>query len=427
METSLPSGAFLGPTQLFDRAWVIFEKKWKTMLVVGLPMVGFVIMWVVFIALLVGGVGAGMMINKSSTSALAGFGIAGAIVGIIGYVAFIVGCIWVQLAELYVIANHTREVTFNEAYGSTRKYILSLFWIGILTAAISVTGFIALIVPGIILAVWFIFAQYVLVDQNIRGLNALLTSREYVRGRWGMVFGRLVLFFLVYFVLLLLLSIVQNVGKDTALGDLLSILSLLVQMVMGLLASLYIFAMYENLKEIKGTNIAIAGGTRTKFSILGWVGIVLLSLGVLAPIGLLALNPAGTLVVARNATRVGDVIKTQKALTMYYVSANKYPESLPVLVQGGMLDAVPADPLTKAPLSYVVNSDGSDFRLCTHLEPSANAAFKKPLDANGDFCITSRTTEAGMMEDQYPSGASGTFPEGYNASGSGMVEDPSRY
>ncbi len=427
METSLPSGTFLGPTQLFDRAWMIFEKKWKTMLVVGLPMIGLVIMWVLFIALLVGGLGAGMMVNKSSTSALAGLGIIGVVVGIIGYVAFIAGCIWVQLAELYVVANHTREVTFNEAYGSTRKYILSLFWIGVLTAAISVTGFIALIVPGIILAVWFIFAQYVLVDQNIRGLNALLTSREYVRGRWGGVFGRLVLFFLVYFVLLILLSIVQSAGKDTALGSLLSILSLLVQMVMGLLASLYIFAMYENLKEIKGTNIAIAGGTRTKFSVLGWVGIIVLLLGILAPIGLLALNPAGTLVVARNATRVGEMAKTQEALTNYYKTNNKYPEALDVLVQEGMLETVPTDPKTKAPFSYMVNSNGSDFKLCTHPEPSANTALKMPLDANGDFCITSRTAGSGMMEDQYPGGASGTFPEGYNASDSGMMGDPSRY
>jgi len=48
-------------------------------------------------------------------------------------------------------------------------------------------GFLFLIIPGIIFLVWFIFAQFIIFAEDDRGMNAILKSKEYVRGKWASI------------------------------------------------------------------------------------------------------------------------------------------------------------------------------------------------------------------------------------------------
>ncbi len=72
-----------------------------------------------------------------------------------------------------------------------------LFWVMILFHAITTTGFILFIVPGIILSVYLLFAPFTIYDTRFRGINAIAASYRYVKGRWWSVFIRLVLMGLV--------------------------------------------------------------------------------------------------------------------------------------------------------------------------------------------------------------------------------------
>lgn len=301
MDTTNPiqPGIFLGPSKLLDRAWMIFEKKWKTMLVVMLPIIMLVIFFFVMAILFVG---AGVFMGARGSFSPWNFGVVGLVGFIVAYVVLIVASLWMQLAQLYVVVNHEREVTFTEAYGATKKYILSLLWIGILTALIVASGFMLLIIPGIIFAGWFVFSQVVLVDQNVRGLNALLTSREYVRGRWFGVFGRMLVFGLVFLLLLLLFTGVEGAMQRAGLhilGTLVSILSSVVQVALSFLMTIYLYVMYANLKELRPGAVSIAATTRTKFIILAIFGLV--SFGAMAaiPVLLIASNPNGLVKSAR--------------------------------------------------------------------------------------------------------------------------------
>ncbi|MDQ3098713.1 MAG: hypothetical protein M3Q44_03125 [bacterium] len=426
---SLTSPTFLGPSKLFDRAWMIFEKKWKMALILALPIFGIMAAWLLIIGLFIGGIGITSAMSGRNTMALAGAGMVAVIVGIIAYVGFIGTMLWVQLAEIYLIINHEKEVTFKEAYGSTKKYIGSVLWIGILTGLFTAAGFVAFIIPGILIAVWFSLSQFVLVDQGVKGLNSLLTSREYVRGRWWAVFGRFAIFFLVFFIILILLGALQGVveeGGYTLASVILSIVSFVVQLIFNFLTILYIYVIYENLKVLKGTNIPIASSTRKKFTILGFFGIVAFVLLLTIPLALIAANPAGWLTLGRDGTRLAQMAQTQAALSTYYKENNAYPKSLSTLEEKGLLDKVPVDPKTSTPFRYSLAADGKDYLLCTNLESPKGSDKRSEIkvDKEGYYCINSKAETQSDSMMQYAPGTEGAMLEGQDSSDSGLMMPP---
>ena len=74
------------------------------------------------------------------------------------------------------------------------KKAWSLFWpslwVGILTTLVVFGASILLIIPGIYFSIALSFSIYTLVDQNIRGTQALSASRALVKGRWWSVLWR---------------------------------------------------------------------------------------------------------------------------------------------------------------------------------------------------------------------------------------------
>lgn len=79
--------------------------------------------------------------------------------------------------------------------------IPSYFLVIILTLLAITGGFILLIIPGFIFMIWYGFATYIniLEEKNNKGIKALKTSRELVKGRWGATFWRLIIPILVVY------------------------------------------------------------------------------------------------------------------------------------------------------------------------------------------------------------------------------------
>lgn len=85
------------------------------------------------------------------------------------------------------------QLAFKKALEKGGRSIVPLMWIGFLTGFIISGGFMLFIIPGIIFMVWFFFAQFILIKEDVHGMDALLKSREYVSGQWFNVALRLVL------------------------------------------------------------------------------------------------------------------------------------------------------------------------------------------------------------------------------------------
>ena len=127
--------------------------------------------------------------------------------------------IWIEIAIIIIINQvyHHLPIDINLILENSFKKIPSLFLVAILVTLITLGGLILFIIPGIIMAIWYAFAQYVnvLEQKDNKGLMALKSSKELVKGRWWPVFWRVVLpglfvFFFIIIVIIALTFLVSN-------------------------------------------------------------------------------------------------------------------------------------------------------------------------------------------------------------------------
>ena len=174
-----------------------------------------ILLWLSLVAVMI--VGRGMLETSFSSVPLT---IVLGIVAVIIFLLLVWIMYWIMLANLQAIHGHKEKVTFKEAFGSSRSRVWSLLWILIVMVLVSwggmfifsilpsavllPLGFItpfALIIPCIyfvvsiavlafMFGVWFIFSYWIFLTESLRGIHALVASRELVRGRFWSIFWR---------------------------------------------------------------------------------------------------------------------------------------------------------------------------------------------------------------------------------------------
>ena len=181
-----PTKPLPGAGQLIGDSWKLFTSTWNTsvktsiyFLYAGLAM---------FAAAVLTKLNGGFSILEGSVGLAAGLFI-----------------IWVTIRLYMTMLNleagkqpMAPGVESKTAWALYFPYIFVVLLVGLATLA----GFVLIIIPGIYLAVAFAFSQVILVDQGIRGTQALAASRALVKGRWwaslwrllagGVVFGLLI-------------------------------------------------------------------------------------------------------------------------------------------------------------------------------------------------------------------------------------------
>ncbi len=128
-----------------------------------------------------------------------------------------------------------RDCGVIEAFKETKGRILSFLWIVLLQSSVIMGGYFLFIIPGIILSIWIMFSIFVFMEEDERGMNALLKSMAYVRGHGLSVFLRLLVLTIVLAVLVLI-----------------PIVGFIVSIICGPFLMIYLFLIYKELREIKG-------------------------------------------------------------------------------------------------------------------------------------------------------------------------------
>lgn len=346
-----------GTTAIFGQAWTIYKQRLGTFLgVMAIPM----LIMVVLLAVIAGGGLLGVSL-LSSKFAAGGIGLL-ILLAILFFVIIFISQAWGQTALLYAIKDSQEKIGVMESYRRGWHKIFSYWWVGLLAGFITIGGFLLLIVPGIIFAIWFSLAVFILIAEDQKGMNALLKSKEYVKGKWGGVFWR---FFFIG-VISLIISLVP-----TLIFSLLKIPfgSEISRFVIGLfltpLIMTYSFLVYSNLKALKG-EIAFAptGGKKTAFIFVGILGILLIP-AILFSTVFLSLGSAREK--ARDAKRQADIRQIQMGLEIFYSEQNKYPFSLNELAPK-YLPSTLVDPSTNQPYQYQLQPNGADYKVCAQLE-----------------------------------------------------------
>ena len=257
------------------------------------------------------------------------FGLLGSLTLFVLMLVSVVVVTWSNLALIisFIAPEH---ISVANAYKKGGKKILSYVWISFLVGIIVLGGLPFLIVPAVVFATWFAFAIYILVaEENVKGMNALLKSREYVRGYWWNVFGRLFLFSLIVAgigaVLQLFFSILvgATIFLPGPVSQILFYIFLAVFMiinvfVLGPIAFIYPFLVYKNLKQVKGGEVIVPSPKKQKtiLILMSIVGVLVgLSLMIL-PILLASFNGAGDL--ANDASVKSNFSAIRAQAEMFY-------------------------------------------------------------------------------------------------------------
>lgn len=233
-----------GIGELFRRSWQVFSRRILTL--VGINLLGLAMAAIAY--LLLGGVfeklqklsGNSLLVTIPAMVILALFSLAvgSAIAG----------------GMTYAVIDEELGVRVSLGYGIHRWR--SFFWLFTLLAFILGGGFILFFIPGLLLTVWFIFAQFVLANEDVGGMDALLMSRAYVRGHGWAVLGRILLLAVIN----MALSIIPVVGIVFAL-------------LLAPFTLIYYYEIYRDLHEIKAPVICNnSRGEKAKYLAIGAVG-----------------------------------------------------------------------------------------------------------------------------------------------------------
>ncbi|MFA5001078.1 MAG: hypothetical protein WC531_02495 [Candidatus Paceibacterota bacterium] len=249
-------------SDLFKNAWAIYREKFA--LVVGLLVLPFLLLVVSQL----------LMLTQN--------GLASALAVLIG-LASGVGILWGSASLILALRDRTQKLTIKEAYrlGWTKK-LWSLIWVAILATFIVGGGYWLFLIPGIILTVWLMFAQVLVLVENEKGMKAIVKSREYTRGYFWPILGRYVLMAiavtLVYAILMFLVGLVTRQLGGLSFAILNSLLGVIVSVLVTPWAVIYLYLVYENLKQIKGGSVVVNSAKKQGiwYLVIGLVGWILI-------------------------------------------------------------------------------------------------------------------------------------------------------
>lgn len=190
---------------------------------------------------------------------------------IIFFLIFFLSQTWMQTALLYAIKDSQEGISVIEAYRKGWGKIASYLWTSFLMGLITMGGFLFFILPGIIFAIWFSLTKFVLIAEDFKGMDAIVKSYEYVRGKFGSVFWRFFFISVLYFIAALIFIITFALLKISFISG------PIIELFFTPLLTIYSFLVYRNLKNIKGEIVFTPTGKRKAFFIfIAIVGILVI-------------------------------------------------------------------------------------------------------------------------------------------------------
>lgn len=178
---------------------------------------------------------------------------------------------------------------------------LSIYWLLILMILAVYSGILLLIVPGLIVATWLAFTIFIW-KPGMSVPEIMVKSREYVRGYFWPVLGRVFLAGIMYTAIWYLSM--EAYTQLAAINDLLGVIGYIAYMLIFAITTMsmyrYSYELYLNLVKIKGQlKPTLSSGRSLRYKLLAYGPISLLLIGVIIAV---ATNPLENLQKASELT-----------------------------------------------------------------------------------------------------------------------------
>lgn len=251
---------------LFSETFRIYKKRIWTFL--GLEAIPFA---VYFIFLAVFGVATFSSLGFSAIFGEAGLKIGAGIMAIVLFfwLFSIILNFWVSASLVFAIKERGQKIGVKESLGKGRNKLISYIWVSFLGGIIVFGGFLFFIIPGVIFGILFSMAAYVLICEGLRGGSALQRSKELVSGNWWEVFGKIVFFSFILWIVSAVLGAFFSFIFQPA--------SIIINFAIIPLPVIFSFLIYEDLKKIKGVRAeGHSAGLDKKYVIISILGFLLI-------------------------------------------------------------------------------------------------------------------------------------------------------
>lgn len=252
METqSVPSAKTNAPLisigDLFKNSFELYKKlAWKYIGITLIPLLFFVL------AALVGLIGVGaynIVPGDTAKNAIAILGLAYAITAIIILIFLAV----ISQAATYLMLKDYEGGGVKKIWDymkEARPLAARFFWVGFLTSLILMLFFLLFIVPGIIFAIYYAFANWILIDEGKTGYSALKRSKELVKSYWWKLFFRFLALGSIYLIISLPMFFLEEGTPLYIAGN---IIYNILAFVMAPFIAAYVYYIYLDLKRIKSS------------------------------------------------------------------------------------------------------------------------------------------------------------------------------
>lgn len=251
------AGGLTPVPDLFKRAFEWYRDGFWTY--IGIYIGYIILLMPLMVVVVMGMVVAGVAGAAKGKEALAGIIVAAAIGGLIVMVVIILLASWWQAASIVAIRDRKERVTVIDAFRRAMPAIPRVAVAGILQTLAVFGGFLLLIIPGIIFAIWFSMTVYVVVVEGVSAGAALSRSKQLVTDNWWDVFLRFFALGLVFFVVYMVpfgLMMAMGAMAGEAAGFVFALLSNVVQTIAGILLTpyliIYSYLVYLDLRRLKG-------------------------------------------------------------------------------------------------------------------------------------------------------------------------------
>jgi hypothetical protein len=193
----------------------------------------------------------------------------------------------------HLVTQTSDKLNYYEALVWFRKNFWSILWVYTLMSLVVIGGYVLLIVPGVIATIALYFSLFVLVNEGSRGESALTRSRILVKGRWWLVFGKLLLIGILNILLALGIGLVAGLLSLLLIGVGISeetLYQVVINLFAGVTTVTSVYAVNQLYLAFAKRSL-VAEVSKTTYRLLGLAGGVLI-LVVVAVIVFLLQNPS---------------------------------------------------------------------------------------------------------------------------------------
>ena len=212
------------------------------------------------------------------------------LVGIAVYLAWLMAFIIASVGLVYALMKRREAVSYWNGVSWALKHFWQIFWISLLMQLVISGGYLFLIIPGLVVALYASFGLFTYISEGQTGLTALLRSTELVYGNWWGVLGRILLFIVTLVAIVLGFAILAGVVGSVltmldGLGLILGVLGVLTfvafylfTIAWGISFSVVMIESLQSFKPTKGNLWDTMKTTRIIYIVLAVIGVPMMFL-----------------------------------------------------------------------------------------------------------------------------------------------------